>query len=74
MIIFSMERNWKGGGAFPVQGCARSVLLAVALCSLPHAVFLLCVCSDAGVSPGLLLACVKSPVLIAVVYVTTLNC
>lgn len=57
-----------------MQGCARSVLLAVTFCSLPHAVFLLCVFSGAGVSPGLLLACVKSPVLIAVVYVTTLNC
>lgn len=25
MIIFSMERNWKGGGAFPVQGCVRGL-------------------------------------------------
>lgn len=50
MIIFSMERNWKGGGAFPVQGCVRSVLLAVALCSLPHAVFLLCVAQAQGLA------------------------
>lgn len=54
-----------------VRGLFSWLLLSAVL---PMLFFCFVCCSGAGVSPGLLLACVKSPVLIAVVYVTTLNC
>ena len=75
VIIFSMER---GAGKVVVPSLCRVVhgrLSWLLLSSVfPMLFFCSVCCSGAGVSPGLLLACVKSPVLIAIVYVTTLNC
>lgn len=76
MIIFSLERNWVGRGTFAMQYCVQSVLLTVF--SLKGSAvfptfFFFVLCSGAGISPGLLFACVKSPVLIAIIYVTILT-